>query len=67
MPRTTPMLGEESPGVVGDEVDLAAGNRSTMDSMSSASSMDMDTASAKCLYPSYDHASIFLFGYTCRR
>ena len=36
------------------------GNRSTMDSMSSAKRMDMDSASAKCLYPSGDHASIGL-------
>lgn len=34
------------------------GKRSTMDSMSSASRMEMEMARQKCLYPSGDQASI---------
>ena len=39
------------------------GNKSTTDSMSSASSMEMDMARQKCLYPSGDQASIGVIQY----
>lgn len=37
------------------------GNKSTMDSMSSASSIEIDSARQKCLYPSGLQASIYMY------